>query len=172
MLASLSLPLARSTVDSHVEPLAPLAPELICVSTSVTLKAQWCEKACKQNRLPCPAACLCTDLLFATERHTRASRGVLIKLAAQLQNTSAAERPAAMQAARRTAGRVVHRLTTKLKRADKDGPTCTRESTSKVTFVLPPIHTTSREQGSRIPGSRMPQGLHTPERESTFSFLL
>jgi hypothetical protein len=110
--------------------------EHVCVSTSVTLKSQWCERACmgsvRMGRFEvehgrCPDPCLCIDMLLGTAQHKRMSRGVLLKLASQLKSTSAADRPAAMHQLREDAHMVVNRLATKLRsRADdKDGPTCT-----------------------------------------------
>ena len=121
-----ALALGRTALERPADALTPQRREHVCVSTSVSVKSQYCERGCNAEQPACPiASCLCTALLLDTEQHRRASRRVLLKLAAQLHSISAAERRAAMDAARDTAVRVVQALTAKLSRADGDGPTCT-----------------------------------------------
>ena len=121
-----ALAVGRAALERPADTLTPQRREHVCVSTSVSVKSLYCERVCNAEQPACPiASCLCTALLLDTAQHRRASRRVLLKLATQLHNTSAAERRAAMDAARENAVKVVQALTTKLSHKDGDGPTCT-----------------------------------------------
>lgn len=98
--------------------LLPPPVQMNCVSTSVDVKSAWCVKTCnvaeQKVALACPStSCLCVASPETSERYTKMSKTVLLRLAGALHKSPAAEKSAKMQAARETAAKVVKALAKK-----------------------------------------------------------